>query len=163
MRNELARRTKRPAREFTYWTYFIVCVLGLGGLGCWVELVQVNGEAPAARDWNNTYTALVTFFPALIASSCVQMVFEVKSKPWHAFSIGLLMLSLVVGLALISHARPASASAWFWAIVACLASLWIWWIANADNPSLHDGASPDDAVGGNPDAALAGDLSGMKV
>lgn len=157
------RRTKRPANQFTYWTYFLFCVLGLGGLGFWIELVQINGQVPANRDWNNTYTALVTFFPALIASSCWQMVFEVKSKPWHAFSLALLMLSLVVGLALISHARPASVAAWFWSVIACGASLWVWWIANADNQALHDGTDPDDAVGGNPDAPLVGNLTGIKI
>lgn len=143
--------------------YFLACVIGLGGLGCWVEVIQVNGQLPPARDWNNTYTALVTFFPALIASSCVQMVFEVKSKRMHAFSLMLLLLSLVVGLALISHARPASTLAWTGAIGASVFSLWIWWIANADNPSLHDEAGPEAAVGGDIDAPLSGGFGKFKV
>ncbi|EJL37558.1 hypothetical protein PMI01_00636 [Caulobacter sp. AP07] len=157
------RRTKRPSREFVYWMYFIACVFGLGGLGVWVELIQTNGLPPAARDWNNTYTSLVTFFPALIASSCVQMVFEVKSKRMHAFSIVLILLALVVGLMLISHARPASAFAWTAAVAASLGSLWIWWIANADNPSLHDEASPEAAVGGALDAPLATGSANIKL
>ncbi len=160
---ELLRRTRRPRGEFVFWVYFVLCVLGLGGLGFWVELLQLNGQPAQNRSWDNAYTALVTFFPALIGSSCVQMVFETNNRRMQAFAIICCAGALVMGATLISTMRPASCVMWFLSIVMCLTSLWVWWIANADNKALHDEPPGDAAVGGDPDAPLAGDFGGIEV
>lgn len=156
LRVELARRTKRPSGQFVFWVYFAVVVV-LGGLGFWLELTQRQ------RDWNNAYTSLVTFFPALIGSSCVQMVFETGNRRMQAFAVLSLFFALIAGTGLISAERPASLCVWVTAIVMCVFSLWVWWIANADNTALHDGPTPDAPVGGDPYGPLAGGYGEVEV
>ena len=160
---ELARRTHRPSREFVYWVHFALCVVILGGLGFWIELIQQNHLLPVQRSWNNAYTALVTFFPAVIGSSCVQMMFESGDRRMHAFSLVTCFGAFIIGAALISAARPVDVFTWFAAIVMSLVSLWVWWIANADNTKLHDEPSDDAPLGGDPTAPLSGDFGGVRV
>jgi O-antigen/teichoic acid export membrane protein len=162
---ELARRTKRPSGQFVYWAHFVMCVVLLGGLALWIELIQQNHLPQSQRDWNNTYTSLVTIFPALIGSSSVQMVFEAGNRRVHAFSLIMCFVALITGAALISAPRPADTATWVWAIAMTVFSLWIWWIANADNTRLHDEPPGDAPLGGDPEAPLggAGDFGGVRV
>jgi uncharacterized protein YacL len=157
---ELVRRTEKPSREFVYWGFFLVFVAVLGGLAIWVEVVQYLRTSVDVRDPSNIYTALVTFFPAVIAASCAQMMMEAQNRRLHMFSLATLVFSTIGGILLIVAPRPAATPLWFVAVALSLAALWVWWIANADNRSLHD--EPDAAVGGDPNAPLAGDVT-MKL
>lgn len=158
---ELARRTKRPVRQFVYWGYFVLFVVLLGTLGFWVEVGQYFKRPPAERDAGNIYMALVAFFPAVIGGACAQMMLEANNKRLHMFSLLVFAISLIADFLLVGAERPLPVIAWGAAYGLSLAALWVWWIANADNLALHD--SSDAAVGGDPNAPLAGGLRGMKI
>jgi hypothetical protein len=105
-------------------------------------------------------TALITFFPAVAGSACMQMIWaEDDGRSLRAFAMLILILvailALIIGLVL---AIPHS-----WALTICAlaatAALWVWWIANAKHTDLLD---PDASVGGDPSAPLTGDLAGFK-
>lgn len=158
---ELVQRTTHPVREVVYSGFFVGFVVMLGGLAVCVELYQLARASSATADPSNLYMALVTFFPALIASSCAQMNMETRSRRLQIFSLFVLLVSTIIGIALIFTPRPAGGTAWTTASALSLTALWIWWIANAHNRSLHD--DPDAAVGGDPNAPLSGDVSGMRL
>lgn len=160
---ELVRRTKRPLGQVVYWGFFVLFVVVLGALAFWVEVVQYFKHPAAERDAAAIYMALVTFFPAVIGSACAQMMVEAKNKRLHMFSLLVFAASLIAGLLLIGAAKPIPAVAWPAACGLSFAALWVWWIANADNLALHDDADSDAAVGGDPNAPLAGDFSGITV
>jgi hypothetical protein len=68
------------------------------------------------------------------------------------------IFALLIGLlTVIPHERALAMGT-----LASLASLWIWWIANAKHPDLLD-TNNDAAVGGPTDRPLSGDLAGFKV
>ena len=48
-------------------------------------------------------------------------------------------------------------------LVASLFAIFIWWIANADDPNFDDNVDPDILTGGNPNTPLKGDTSGFKT
>lgn len=149
---ELRRRTLKPVGQLVYWTVFGVSVVGLGGLGLWLELSK-----PLSSEGGGAFTALVTFFPALIGSCCLQMVFESKQRRLLAFAVLCAAGALIAANALFDAAPPTYWT-WFFAILACLFALWIWWVANADNPNLQDDPPSDASLGGDPNAALDGTL-----
>ena len=154
---ELWRRTCRPVGQFVYWTFFGLSVVALGGLGLWLELLEYSsGEA------GGVFTALITFFPALIGSCCLQMAFESNHRRLLAFALICATIALMSAATLFST-HPRTTWTWAMAIFACLLSLWIWWIANADNLALHDEPTIDAPVGGDPDALLVGDTANFKI
>lgn len=160
---ELARRTTRPASEFVYWFYFFTCVLFLGGLGIWLEFIQQFNSPESKRVWGNVYTSIVTSFPALIGVSCIQMMFESSNRRMQAFSLAVWLITFIVGISLILAVRPTGFWPWFSAICMWFISLWIWWIANADNTRLHDTPPSDAPLGGDPTAPLSGGFGSVKV
>src|ERR1700728_2019124 len=84
---ELARRTSEPLRYPSFLIYFIVAVLGVGGLGFWYELqnyfaapVGTHATLEAAR------TAIMTLLPALVCSSALQAILAEDRKDLRAFA-----------------------------------------------------------------------------
>lgn len=63
LRQEIKRRTLRPAGEVVFWAYLIVGILGLGGFGVILEVVKLL--LAQEREWGSLYTALLTYSPAI--------------------------------------------------------------------------------------------------
>ncbi|MFN3321341.1 MAG: plastocyanin/azurin family copper-binding protein [Allorhizobium sp.] len=72
---ELKRRTRKPRGEVVYWSYFVFAVCVLGGVGVLLEFARfVSAKETVSPD--GLFTAFVTFFPALIGSSAMQIMFD---------------------------------------------------------------------------------------
>ncbi|MAU19527.1 MAG: hypothetical protein CMH13_03230 [Martelella sp.] len=72
---ELKRRTRKPRGEVVYWSYFVFAVCLLGGVGILLEFTRfVSAKETVSPD--GLFTAFVTFFPALIGSSAMQIMFD---------------------------------------------------------------------------------------
>lgn len=156
---DLKRRTRQPFRHATYCFYFFASVILIGGLGIWLEIVllaRTNWESAA-----NLKTAVATFFPALIGSTCLQILFGTYLKALKAFSVVLTLVFAATGFWIIVDRDLATCIALGVGAFSTAISLWYWWIANADNADFFD--DPTAPIGGdNPTGPLGGSLAGFE-
>ncbi|WP_114954999.1 hypothetical protein [Sphingosinicella terrae] len=161
-RRDLARRWREPFRHATYCFFFIASVIFVGGLGIWLEFVMLARSDPPAST-TNLRTAIATFFPALIGSTCLQILFGTYLKAMKAFSIVFTLIFSAIGAWLIMDDALRPQTAFFVGGASTLASLWYWWIANADNADYYDDRAPTASIGGDdPTRPLEGNLTGFQ-
>lgn len=161
-RADLLRRTTKPLRHVTFVMYFLASVVAIGGLGLWVELINY-ARAPGTGDLTAVRTAIATFFPALIGSTCLQIILGDYLKQLRAFAFLFTLAFAAVAFWLIVDKGLAAQSAVGLGAAASVASLWFWCIANADNADLFDEElKPTAATGGeDTNRDLGGDLNGF--
>ena len=165
--NALKRRTLEPFAHVSFVIYFIVAVVIIGGIGVWMELYAFF--LPSAQPIASSEplvplrSAVVTFFPALTASACLQLIWAEND---HKFlrSFGVLFLTLMTTIALlISPHAMGNSSALTVGIIASMGSLWMWWIANAKQNDFLDIDSDAPLGGKATDTELMGNLDGFNV
>lgn len=161
---EVIRRTKKPKSQVVYWNHFMISVCVFGGGGILLELGRFI-FAKEATSAAGILTAMATFFPATIGSSAMQIMFDQENdRRLRSISNSMMVLTFLVSGFLILTADPTSCIYWITASIFCLFSLWVWWIANADNLGLYDNPPIDAATGGSdPTVPLKGDTSGFQV
>lgn len=160
LRRDVWRRTTRPAAHATFVFFFFGSVVLIGGLGIWVELINA-AKAPSPTDFLPVRTAMATFFPALIGSTCFQIVLGKYLKALRAVAFVGTTIIAAVGFWLVLDRNLSTALSLSIGTLASLVSLWFWWIANADNPDFFDEPLDQAALGGSTDRPLGGDLGGF--
>ena len=148
-------------RHATYCFFFVASVIIVGGLGIWLEIVLLaRADLPNAA---NLKTAIATFFPALIGSTCLQILFGTYLKALRAFSVVLTLFFVAIGVWILADRELAIWIAITAGASSTLVSLWFWWIANADNADFFDDDLSRAPIGGdNPTAPLDGSLAGFE-
>jgi hypothetical protein len=146
--------------------YFLCAVILLGGIGFWIELYAflIYDASPTAKieQISSLRTSVITFFPALAGSACLQLIWaENHQKSLRSFGVLFLCTMVLTALA-ISPSAVGNRSALIVGFFSSLAALWTWWIANARQNDLLD-INPDAPLGGNEDAELEGNLDGFRV
>lgn len=160
----LVERTFLPWRHPSFVLYFVVAVVLVGGAGLWLELHKlIFPVADAPQPYDALRTAIVTFFPALAGSSCMQVILEENDdRALRAMAVCVLILLSTLALA-IAPAAVSSGLALALGGIGSWVALWTWWIANAKQPGLQDDR-PDAAVGKrDPKSGLSGSLEGFKA
>jgi hypothetical protein len=155
---ELRKRSRDPLGHFSFVAYFVVAVVMFGGAGIWTELRSYLYFVPTAGEpfasLASLRTALITFFPALAGSSCMQLIWaEDHERSLRAFAI-VVLAALLVAIFFISPEGVSDRTALAVGAAAAVLALWSWWIANAKQKDLLD---PDAATGGS---AVSADLPG---
>ena len=161
---ELCRRTAEIWKRFPLFVFVLVAIVGLGGLGIWVELVKaLLSESPEESD--GLFTAVATFYPALAGSASCQLILNATGMLNRIITaLGILVLFIFLAAAVlvgIFHSQYPFACL-ISAIILVVFSIWIWIISNADNPIFHP-VRIDAASGGSPSRNPKGDLSGFKA
>lgn len=161
---ELRRRTIQPWQHFAFLGYFVGAIILLGGLGIWVEVLKFalpNSSGEAER----LFAAMATFFPALAGAATFHMILTAaggSDKVISTFAWIASLIALAAGgvIRLVYDAAPD------WSIFAVIVfvgiSLWLWTIANADDP-LFKKQPVDSPSGGSTDRQLKGSTSGFEV
>lgn len=160
--DEALGRTLKPWRHPSFVFFFAIAVFGFSALGIWIELFNYiypdRAVWPANRS-DPLRTAILTFFPAVAGTAAMQLIWAEAPKHFRSAAFSLLVLFLAVAL-LISPSRISNASAISYGTLASIISVWVWWIANANQADLLDTVDPDDSVGGNdPKIDLHGSLA----
>lgn len=151
------KRLLKPVGHPSYWFYFWLVVVGLGGIGVW-KAVFFDQKLQAVT------SNLMTFFPAVAGSSAFEIVLsrDEEKIPKSARTATLLLAGIfVVAVIFIWHDDTRGIAA----IVACLAallSLALWWVANAENDSLLDSRPGKGAFGDEANAQTKGELGNLK-
>ena len=157
---ELSRRTVNPWKHAPFCIYVLVAVVGLGGLGIWVEAVKL-GLSDRPESYDGIFTAVTTFYPALIGSASFQLLLiatENEDRTLTAFSVFVLVASLGSAILLSVFRNQYPPACLSFAILLAIISMLLWSIANADNP-IYKSVAVDVPAGGRPDRALPGDIS----
>lgn len=171
LRRDFRERTSKPLRHPSFIAFFLLAVVGLGALGFWLELyvLLLPSDAnclveplcvPERSSLEALRTALITYFPAVAGTSAMQLMWSGSTKHFRSAAVLLLFASLVVAL-LIFPSQVTDGWAIGWGGLMSIAALWLWWIANANQPELLDDVNPNDPVGGDdPTVELSGDPTG---
>jgi hypothetical protein len=165
--SELWRRTREPISHVPFVMYFAVGIVAYGALGIWIELIKLGRET-AGADLSGLITALLTFFPALIGSTCIQFVLVLagrdrpdKSLIATALFAQTLSVAVAVLLAVFSSVHPGLVLVL--GILSSLAAVWVWWIVTCDDSTFRKQPSIDAAIGGDLAKPLAGDTKEFKT
>ncbi|MFD1703521.1 hypothetical protein ACFSCV_10950 [Methylopila henanensis] len=154
-------RTCSPMRHVTFWVYLLLGVVLCSGLGVWFEVIRYAYGTNEAKP-DAILVALLTFFPALVGSSSLQMVFGSEAKGLRAFAL-LLVVVFALAASWLAFGRPTDFSvAMRWALFFSVVAIWIWWIANGADPSFRDTVPVNAPIGGDPSVPLSGSLDGFK-
>ncbi|WP_139791112.1 hypothetical protein [Chromobacterium violaceum] len=158
---ELKRRFYTPIGQMTFWTFFLVAVIGIGALGLWVECYK------AWPFWENKtdgiLTAIYTYFPAIAGGSALQMLMDNrKETQQHMRSFCVLSGAVIFLLTLPFMSGVSPIWGFIWGLFGIIASLLLWWVANGVNPSFLD-IDPSDSLGANPSTPPAGDAGGFNL
>lgn len=154
---DIGDRFRDPLAHPTFVLFFGFVVVGLGSAGTWVELFKLWRSTNVNEPLDGLITSLVTFFFALIGTSCTQIIIEdTESKALKTLAQGILLTSVLGVILATAGIGKGAGAAWAWGF-ASAASLAVWWIANARTPGLRD---PDAPTGGSLKKELPGSLSG---
>lgn len=161
---ELLKRTVDPAQHVSFVIYFVVAVIVFGAAGIWTELYShffPGTPAPVtSQTFESLRTAVMTFFPALAGSSCMQLIWAEDGRSLRAFAI-FIMTILVISVFFIAPRSIPDVLALTIGAISSLVALWTWWIANSKQRDLLD---PDASTGGKDTSGdLPGSLDGFKV
>lgn len=157
---ELALRAFEPIEHPTFVIFFFAIVVGVGGVGTWVELFKLYRLQETPGPLDGLITSLVTFFFALVGTSCTQLIIEEsESKALRALAQCVLFLAFVGAVLATAGIGSGQAGILPWTL-ASIAALAIWWLANAKSPGLRD---PDAPTGGAVTKTLPGSLADYKT
>ena len=163
---ELKRRTLEPLGHPSFVIYFVVAVVIIGGIGLWLELYKYIFFATSSGEKDPVSplrTAVITFFPALAGTACLQIVWAEHQKAIRSFGILFLCLMTVTALA-ISPSAIGNHAALIIGGFSSVAALWTWWVANANQKELLDSIDSDAPLGKkNAAAPLSGNLENFVV
>lgn len=164
-RLEVARRTFTPLSDATFIFYVVFGILIFGGLGVWIEIMKII-LSPGGSSWRGILTALAAFYPALIGAACLQLVLESvrkSEKLMAAFSVGVLLLTIIAAVVFgVFEFNGVYPGVSFWGTIGLsLTGIWVWCVANGDNPDLQT-SDPYAPSGGDTGRALKGDTSGFR-
>jgi hypothetical protein len=158
--HELNRRAKEGFKhapfKMTFWVGVVLC----GGLGVWYEIYKILTELINGHDTQDSKllqplrTAFATFFPAIIGTVSLQMVFEDENKSHRGAAVCVALLFLILLVPTVDSNWHDGFGVLLGAGLSC-ASLWIWCAANGLSASFRQ--SLDAPVGDKP---LDGELSG---
>ena len=165
LRRELGRRSLEPCGHVSFVFYFFVAVVTFGGAGIWTELRAYLNFVPTPNQPDPSLaslrTAVITFFPALAGSSCMQLIWaEDHERSLRAFAVVILTV-LLLAIFFLTPEGVSNGLAITGGLVASIIALWSWWIANAKQKDLLDLDAPTGgkAIGGE----LAGNLDDFTV
>ncbi len=169
---ELTNRTFGPLHHPTFVIYFLLVMLLVGPFSIWVEVFTfffLGSPAPAAAAADpatptasaslaGLRTALLTFFPAVTATTALQLVWAERWKQMRAVAM-LFFVIIAILAACMTPRQIGDSSAVAMGLAATVVALWLWWIANANNPDLLGEIDPSDPIGGDTATGpLKGDL-----
>jgi hypothetical protein len=160
---DLLIRLRGPVGSFTFWTYAIIGIAGIGGLAVWIEVVKYIFGLGGATSGDGIRLAINTYFPAVGCSAAQQLFIAEKQKTYlrsfgYSVSVGFLALCILSFLLQLDHPNWSLVLG----IVCSIGAVVIWWIANGGDPTFHD-TDPDIPVGGPTATPLPGDTTGFTV
>ena len=128
------KRRKSPLDHPEFLIYFVLVIFGFGAIGIWSSLYIENYEN--VYNHSNIVHNIASFAIAIISAGSIELMF-VENKyiknPLFLISISTIIASVFIFFATLKIGGPM---AYLLAIPFGIFSLYIWWIANAENANL---------------------------
>lgn len=127
-------RFTSPLDHPEYVLYFIFVIIGFGATGIWSSLHSEYYSKVYSH--SNVISNLLSFGVAIISTGSIELMFvenKIIKLPLFLISVGIIFISCVI---FISTININDSIIYFIAVPFVLFSLYIWWIANADNANL---------------------------
>ncbi|WP_155628334.1 hypothetical protein [Burkholderia multivorans] len=160
LKRELVLRAVEPFESPTFVFFFFAIVVGIGGVGIWIELFKLTRPQGVPDPLDGLITSLIAFFFALAGTSCTQLIIEEsESKALRALAQVVLFLAFVGAALATAGVGSGQAGILPWTL-ASMAALVVWWLANAKSPGLRD---PDVPTGGAVTRTLPGNIADYKT
>lgn len=157
-------RTSKPSSHPEFWMYFFLINFVFCALGVYVSAFVDLSDKSHHFNFRGLNTNLGTFYISILASGCFDLILskaKLMRNTTSMFAITVLIFGIfaLIGSAIIRLRFALPLTSFF-----CILSLFIWWIANAENEKLmSDEVSIDDITGGNLTQTILGDLNGFKT
>lgn len=154
---EIRRRISRSLKQPSIILYFLIIVLGAGGFGAWIQLVEYVFSDSMSFDI--VTKSISTFIIAITASSTTDISLDTSSsRSLKIVSRGALLVVISISLYIFEY---NSQSIVLVLGITLLTSM-TWVVANSTNANLKD-PPPDSTTGGDPRGDLSGDLSDINT
>ena len=162
-RHVIAVRYNKPKSHPEFVFIFILLNLIFCALGVYVSMFADLFDSSKSFNYRALNTNLTTYYIAILASACFDLILskaKIMKSALTTFSLAVLVfgiISLIVSYLLrLRYALPLT-------ILYLLISLFMWWIANAENDKLMNDEVPPSATIGDLDQEILGDLGGFKT
>jgi len=116
--------------------YFIIIVLGVGGVGVWIPLFQLKsgGQIGVLEVYRN----FATYAIAIAVTAFAEFLLRNKNElTLTMFALGLTLAGAVPAVIILVRDSPTLAMTC--TKISTFATLWLWFIALADSPSFDEG------------------------
>lgn len=175
---ELRNRFGRHLLDATYWFYISLSVVVFGGVGVWVELIDLFSLHLGRSDSScgfvdtilsqprNLAIAMVGYFPAIAGASLCHEIIGTEDKKKYYRSFALFILVIIGILAIVSSIlirHDYIGYSLVLSIFSILLAILMCWIAYSPLTSVSDDTNPDAAAGGDDSLALPGSTDGYKT
>lgn len=150
----LRRRATNPWNHPSFLFYFVVAVVGFGGVGVWRTLL-VDSSATALS------SNLLTYFPAVAAASAFDIVLN-RDEPKFCRSLAVVVGALLLLACILMHVWGYTCRSSVLGVVATLVAWALWWVSNAENKNLQDTPPPEAAIGGRVDQHTQGGMGELQ-
>lgn len=163
LKHELKLRLGSPLKQETFCLYFIGLVMIAGSFGVWEPLFRCFYFHSLKQDelLKSIVGASYSYFVAVAATASVDI--QLGLKPERSTRVFLSLCALgVAACAVLAAFGPNPYSSRWPALIGVVLSLFLWWIANGENPNLQDNP-PTSTLGGKTTDPLAGGTNGINV
>lgn len=129
-----SNRIVTPICHPEFIIYFILIIIGFGGIGIWFCIYDEYSKN--IFNHLNVMSNMLSFSVAIVAAGSIELMFvdnKILKSPLLLISVGIIILSSLCYLMLINHNDPLY---YLFVIPLAFFSLFIWWIANAENSNL---------------------------
>ena len=125
------------------WAYWLVGIVGIGGLGVWASIVI------SVRKWHvsDVLLSLITCAIPIIVSACLDFIFDQEKRRFllgFAITIAFIVVVLDTVALVINHVVVI---AYLFALMSTAIAYCMWWIANARNPKLDNACDYSTPIG----------------
>jgi hypothetical protein len=127
-------RNKSPLEHPEFIFYFILVIFGFGAIGVWSSFLSPNKDS--AFDHANLINNIASFSVAIIAAGSIELMFTENKIIKNTLSFITLSIIAISAVFFMILFNTKNLYLYFLAIPFGLISLYIWWIANADNANL---------------------------
>ena len=140
LRADFNRRILAPVKSVTFYTHLICSVILGGGIG----VIYTIYTCCVDDTWslNTVSTSLLTYYPALVAASILEL--QQDNQPYRR-NASLLFLFLFILVFLVAVCNPAPFGRFIIACIGTLFSILVWWFANGEKSYFYD-IIPTDAT-----------------
>ena len=160
--DELCRRTREPLRSPTFMFYSFLAIVVFAGAGIWIEVIKIISSEEMPK-YNGIVTAVATFSFALNGAASHRLILSAtgtSDKLMSSFSYTSSVIVLIT-VFIVQRLYELDIIPWYLPVIFAIIPIWIWWIANGDDPVFQT-ITADAASGGDTDRDLPGSLKGFE-